>query len=669
MTPTDWNMMSISDNNLCTLLDMSRTTHSTRTLLTQLPLLLHSNLLQASSLDEVIASCNAGLPVDAFGEYSRSKKPALANSAYLGKDANSAVSEERDVPLTRGCGRMAGSPSPSLAAPPPCHAPSPSSAAALGGQGLSGQSTTDALKKILSKSPHIIMCCPNTGSISYILTMPTAEANAPTQALPRILPSPSPSTERGRGSLTFGGGGGGGGLLPGSPKVTKNRRIAMKGKEKAVDGGGDKTMLESIQRAINGIINPQPTQTPAREGVTRGQSSQNGSTVGNRYSSAATPTFVSSSTRSTTTPVPPSSSRNHAQNHTPSLHSHASHDYDPEKFSKFADFLVKMDPIEMSGFPDDDPVTSKGASRTSSMESEPMDSSGSDPISSTPPLEGTEPRPLPNEQGQGERRGEAPTTTTTTTGHSGGDEDSMSWLFSDPPPPPDPVTDNDGKTDHHHHHHGMNFDPSNFDPSALGSRGNDDDDDVMENSGHEMEDSGTTTTLIAEGSSCGGGSGGMDFNLELDAESWKEFLQSSPCRTPHHHHHHHGMHSDLAEGDFPQIDHLVESFSSAPPPPHSEAMRHLDKPIGAAGGPFSMDTAVSGIHGVQPSTTAGATESVSWNGLWQNCNPDSIKNWLQSTIPLGEGIDEVHTLVEPLNADTLKSGHLVLIRTLCFVPV
>ncbi len=619
MVPTDWSMMSISDNNLCTLLDLTRTTLATKTLLSQLPVILHSNLLQASSLDQVLVSCNAGLPVDAFEEYSRSKKPTLINDAYLSKDSEDGVNDAQSATTSssRGNVHQVTSPSPS---PLPSSLPSPSApSASRGGQG-SGQTSQEVLK-VLSKSPHIIMCCPNKGTVSYILTVPTTDASSPSQTLPRILPSPS--MER-QGPLVFdpqGGVLGGRGIVEGV-KVTKNHTISMKGKEKAVNGPGEsKNMLDCIQHAINGIINPPPS---VRGGSIRGQSSQDAtasSSSGDSYSNVATPS-VTSVTDGASSSASATSHDHAAVSHDHSLVScdrttFSSRDYDPEKFSKFADFLVKMDPIEsLSSFTDDEPATSS-ASRTNSTESEPMDSmecGSCDPNVTTPSVSSlrgsvVEPHPSPRLARPGGRGREQDTAA-----HSS-DEDSMSWLFSEPGSSSDsPSRGGRGMASSDH---------VNSKPSASSSHHG-----VCSTAGsvHEMENSGTSTTLVDEAS------GGMDFNLELDTESWKEFLRSPPCRN-----HQQGamMHSDLTEGDFLQINELVENFSSS----GLEGVQRYNKPSHSeANTSHSPNVAVSGVGQTQsvPRVAVSTADSDSWNGIWQNCNPDSIKNWLQSTIPLGK---------------------------------
>lgn len=161
ISPSNWDMLSISDCNLCAILDMASPGECLGSIVSQLAKVLTLNLQRASSLEEAIEINNNGLPVDKYEE-SRSKKVKtnlkdVENSATSDANSESSLplpiaSKEEQVHLTNGNGIPA--------------AISPNSNSPL--------SNSKDFLQVLSKSPHIIVCYPQNGPMSYVLTLPTA---------------------------------------------------------------------------------------------------------------------------------------------------------------------------------------------------------------------------------------------------------------------------------------------------------------------------------------------------------------------------------------------------------------------------------------------------------------------------------------------------------------
>lgn len=356
----------------------------------------------------------------------------------------------------------------------------------------------------------------------------------------------------------------------------------MKGKERAVeDRQVNMDALQRIQKAISSLLNPTPD---IGAGQTSSTSSQ-GSLGEHRSSIEATP----SSMEATPTPVDcPITGLS------PSI---LSHDYDADRFSKFADFLVKMDQIEnVSNLLDDDLVSSR-SSRTGSFrstESDPSDGTGLGHMPSS--ILSTA---LSESQ-----------VTVTTISQGGSDavcsEDSsaaleitevpmipevpMSWLYSAQETEPlngEGVSQNQGDT------------IGKLVPSSL-------------TSGEAMAESDALVENIS----------GMDFGLDLDSESLKQLLDCSlhsPIRE------HHQLPPDFSDTGYSHIDQFVDDLTSP------DGVQASDPPLNVASLNLGIDD--PSIPHVADATAGSAP----WNGMWHNsCNPDSIKSWLQSTFPLGK---------------------------------
>ena len=269
-------------------------------LLAQLRNLLRSNFLPGSSLADILVRNNNGLPVDMY-EDCRSKKlkavpkkeglcececerarqvecvqhndsdgAAMASSSCAAVVSTLATTQCNGAPILAtsvttptGCG-LASSTLPG-AGPSSGH-----SQAALKNEGA--ESMVDPLS-VLSKAPHLIMQYHNEGSVSYILTLPAANARG-----------------GGGGVVVNGGGGGGPRLLPRAPSTnglvsTSLRQLQpspipspsqpsfpLQKKNSKVKRAQDATntqregILDRLQKAISGLVRP-------RAGKTQGQAS------------------------------------------------------------------------------------------------------------------------------------------------------------------------------------------------------------------------------------------------------------------------------------------------------------------------------------------------------------------------------------------------------------
>ncbi len=218
LTPTDWSLLTISDCNLCALLNMTVDADIAKMLLIQLSSTLCSNFRPGDSLLDVITKNNNGLPVNMYDDCrSKKMKSAMAskkdgpcdcecpyhsgNHNAVGQNTaridtvSSGVSStsQLSAPLVGGAGIFTpATPSPSVA--PTLSAPLIPSTAQPSPVAL----RTDALEsldalKVLSKSPHLIMSYHKEGSVSYILTFPTSNGGPVALPGPRLLPRPPSS--------------------------------------------------------------------------------------------------------------------------------------------------------------------------------------------------------------------------------------------------------------------------------------------------------------------------------------------------------------------------------------------------------------------------------------------------------------------------------------------
>ena len=466
------------------------------------------------------------------------------------------------------------------------------------------------------------MCCPTNGSVSYILTVPKTESPRKLSPLPARQTGPLNSmpagTPGGRGHADSAGTAGNG---------RRNRKISQKGKEKAVEGN----VLNSIQKAISGLIIPgaavgqssigQSSMGPSSIGQSSmgpssiGQSSMGPSSIGQSSmgpSSIGQSSIGQSSMGQSSSPMlgqedhrgsfmdatpTPTTDHSTPSDTSPSV---ASHDYDPEKFSKFANFLVKMDPIEsiQSLTPDEDSRSSRSGS---------FRSSESDPPTTT--ITGTT-----ADSGGSIQHGigsalsvpYGPKVQDQMSSHMTSSQDNctnltipaavpMSWVF---PGQTGPLGGGEGE-------------PSEI---CLASG------DASGSTVHHADSAMDTSNV--------------NFGLDLGSESWKQYLECSLGSSIGEHH--------QSQSDFSNINQLVDSLSSTDNTQLlSDAGPNADL-VNAA----SESGMIRGNAQCMMGTTANSN---SWNGTWQNCNPDSINNWLQSSFPLGKLSMNAYTCSRCLN--------------------
>lgn len=376
-------------------------------------------------------------------------------------------------------------------------------------------------------------------------------------------------------------------------KGRKNRKVS-KGKEKATDDQAvDLDMLQCIQNAISGLLSPVAPDMGAGQ-----------SPIPNRGSLDSPDTMET--TPSSVEAVPSSMEA------TPS-YAGSSRDYDPDKFSRFADFLVKMDPIEnLSSLPEDDFVATSRTNRNSlfkTAESDPATSLAGRALSSgssVPALAESQVTVTTIAQGNSGNTStplEVPETSSSAPLHIP-PEVPMSWFYSE-----------DQSA------------PQNGERVLQNSGG---DGENLLSKGADISDLASGEASTADGQSTLMDIPRMDFPLDLDSNNWQQLLDTSldsPTRE---------FHSDLSDTGYSQINELMDNLTAPdstqiPDPTLSEDL--LAPSSGVEGESQSIVKALD--------TTGGSS---SWDGVWQNCNPGSIKNWLQSTFPFGEFLAVVFIL-------------------------
>ena len=219
--PSSWSLLTISDCNLCALLSMVHTPESTKALLTQLTGVLDQNVQRASLLEEAIEMNNNGLPEDMFKD-TRSRKTKLVSNAVTSASTagggGGGVNKKDMVPNLQAAmsnlfcdaqsqeeslstnnmsvdlgGTTDASPSLGSAANTPTSSNGTAVSSNVTSVSLGSGQNADVLN-VLTKSPHIIVCHPKQGSLSYILTVPTVSSSSSPAGAPapgrRILPSP-----------------------------------------------------------------------------------------------------------------------------------------------------------------------------------------------------------------------------------------------------------------------------------------------------------------------------------------------------------------------------------------------------------------------------------------------------------------------------------------------
>ncbi len=161
-TPSDWSMLTVSDCNMCALINMVDADTTTEIVLSQLSLILNNNLEQAGTLEEALASNNEGLPFDMYLD-TRSKK---TNNSKM-----DATSSPRLPNITKF---------PNATPSPTC----PTSS-----------NSVDSKQKIelLYKTPHFVMCQSPNGAMSCFVTIPPPTESSAASLFPPGTKLPLPS--------------------------------------------------------------------------------------------------------------------------------------------------------------------------------------------------------------------------------------------------------------------------------------------------------------------------------------------------------------------------------------------------------------------------------------------------------------------------------------------
>ena len=143
LVPTCWEMMSISDCNLCALMDMVSSASETQALMKQLPGVLRLNVLRAGNLQDAIEMNNNGLPFDKYNG-PRTKKPVRRRG-----DGNTRMCVEN-----KGEGEGV--------------TPSDEAGQTIGSRLISVGDKERLNVGESSQVPHVIICFPKNDSLSYV---------------------------------------------------------------------------------------------------------------------------------------------------------------------------------------------------------------------------------------------------------------------------------------------------------------------------------------------------------------------------------------------------------------------------------------------------------------------------------------------------------------------
>ena len=146
IVPANYSLLTVSDCNLCALLNLVNSSEEAHALINQLSLVLGQNLEKAQTLEDAIAMNNTGLPFDRYEEI-RSKKQ---RSKVIVSKKEAPVIPDGD-PDSVACGSGVSM-----------------DEDGAGSEGVGSTSSLEVLK-VLSASPHIIFCCPKDGPLSYVL--------------------------------------------------------------------------------------------------------------------------------------------------------------------------------------------------------------------------------------------------------------------------------------------------------------------------------------------------------------------------------------------------------------------------------------------------------------------------------------------------------------------
>ena len=142
-TPSSWAYLTISDKNLCSFISRGNTALEIHTLDAQLKLTLDQNLQKAANLDQAVAMNNSGLPFD----WVKDAQPKKQRSRVAPKESNFVAQVGAPARLIN------------------IRSTNPQGGVVMGSE----KADENQILKALSSSPHIILCCPRNGSVSYVL--------------------------------------------------------------------------------------------------------------------------------------------------------------------------------------------------------------------------------------------------------------------------------------------------------------------------------------------------------------------------------------------------------------------------------------------------------------------------------------------------------------------
>ena len=335
IVPANYNLLTISDCNLCALLNLVNSNEEAQALIKQLSLVLGQNLGKAQTLEDAIAMNNTGLPFDKFEE-TRSKK-----------QRSKVVVSKRETPVI---------PDGDL-----------DSVACSSGTNMEddgeGSSAAEANRtsslevlKVLSASPHIIFCYPKDGPMSYVLLGSSTAKGLSATTVPHKSGMLNGSTileaERNDSSILVEASSSQGLRGVGDTAVKKNGR-------EGGGGGVDCKVVFGTMRTPSS--NGQPQKLPGI--LTQGLSLQNlikpvdgdfssslmdrSSPICSKPSSAGVRAATSTSLSPDASSIKPA--RGSAEKKTSKYETDAE-DNDLQRFSKFASSLVGIDPLDPQGF-------------------------------------------------------------------------------------------------------------------------------------------------------------------------------------------------------------------------------------------------------------------------------------------------------------------------------
>ncbi len=345
----------MSDCNLCALMNMVHSSSETQVLLKQLPVILRQNILKArGDLAKSIELNNASLPFDKFDEPRSKKQRSLIVTDKKGNGscgeqtrAGSLAAESRRREDYSGCypGERAASIKDEETKMVPMGA----------SEGQENSTSLEEVSQALPQTPQVIVCFPQSGGLNYVV-MNGSNLVVMSGEGPPNAGVPTPHKKKG---LQKGNGGGlqNGGL---SRKMEAEDVVAGqdgtmatssfgKGKEKATDHCVFELSLLPKDFTLQSLMPPLDGGDTANRspGITATKASPSVSSGGGRSQRYSWPSVPPPPPPPPPPGVIPCSSEMPSQlpdNRLAQTDSRAE-DYDPEKFTRFANFLVNMEPL------------------------------------------------------------------------------------------------------------------------------------------------------------------------------------------------------------------------------------------------------------------------------------------------------------------------------------